>query len=257
MPTLSNIQMPKRLTVKILTVIGLLSLFSLTMTALAWGTADTTIYYLLLYPILFITTILIIANARVAFFLIIAIAIAYAILLNRDIGEFLVFNSHNNILYLVLALPYFALLTLIPFTTSYLTATSKQKGIFVMAAIIVTLSFPIFAIAERYNMTYSDNIFVDAEITDQGQVILNCKPGFADTRAFIVTTNSSKIADQIKKYGEYYQGSYFLHNTTIRKDYRFSNLKSVTLSKIGNNKIVPEQTWTSDEIKGDVSFLKP
>jgi hypothetical protein len=106
-------------------------------------------------------------------------------------------------------------------------------------------------------MTYSDNIFIDAEISDQGQVIFNCKPGFADTRTFIVTTNSSRIADQVKKFGEYYQGSYFLQNTTIKKDYRFSHLKSVTISKIGNNKTIPELTWTTDEIKGDVSFLKP
>ena len=180
-----------------------------------------------------------------------------ATLLNREIGNLFVFDSHNNILYLVLALPYFTLLTLLPLTTSYLTATSKHKRIFVTTAIIIAISFPTFAIAERYNMNYSDNIFIDAEITDQGQVKLNCKPGFADTRTFIVTTNSSKIADQIKKYGEYYQGSYFLHNTTIKKNYRFSNLKSVTLTKVDNNKIVPEMTWTTDEIKGDISFLKP
>jgi hypothetical protein len=108
MPTLSEIQKPNRLATKFISTVALLSLFSLTMTALAWGTAETTNYFLLLYPILLITTILIIANIRFAYFLIIAIAIAYATLLNREIGKFLVFDSHKDILYLVLALPYFA-----------------------------------------------------------------------------------------------------------------------------------------------------
>ena len=178
-------------------------------------------------------------------------------LLNRDIGDFFIFKSYNNALYLVLTLPYFTLLTLVPLTTSYLTAISKHKRIFVTTAIIIAFSFPTFAIAERYNINYSDNIFIDAEINCQGQVKLNCKPSFADTRTFIVTTNSSKIADQIKKYGEHYQGTYFLNNTTIKKNFRFSNLKSVTLTKVGNNKIVPELTWTTDDIRGDISFLIP
>jgi len=254
---LTDKQKYTRLAIKIIASIAMLSLFSLTLTAFAWGTADTTIYFVLLYPVLFITTILIIANIRFAYFLIIVTAIIYSTVLNRDIGEFFIFNNHNNALYLVLALPYFALLTLIPLTILYLTSISKHKMIFVTTAILVAISFPIFAIAERYNMNYSDNIFVDAEINDQGQVKLNCKPGFADTRTFIVTTNSSNIANQIKKYGEYYQGSYFLHNTTIKKNYRFSNLKSITLTKVDKNKIIPEPTWATDEIKGDISFLKP
>jgi hypothetical protein len=245
-----------RLAIIITSIVALLSLFSLTMTTLAWGTADTTIYFLLLYPVLFITTILLIANIRFAHFLIVVIGIIYAALLNREIGKLFVFESHNNILYLVLALPYFALLTLVPLTISYLTATSKHKRIFVTTATIIAISFPTFAIAERYNMNYSENIFIDAEISDQGQVTLNCKPGFADSRTFIVTSNSSTIADQMRKYGEYYQGSYFLHNTTIKKNYRFSKLKSVTLTKVGNHEIVPVVTWTVDEIKGDASFLR-
>ena len=254
---LTDIQKRRRLAIKIVSVIGLLSLFSMTMTVFAWGTGYATIYYLLLYPAFFITTIFLIANVRLAYFLPIFFGLFYATLLNQEIGKFIVFDKHNNILYLVLALPYFTLLTLIPLTISYLTETSKHKKIFVTTTIIIVICFPAFAIAERYNKDYSDNIFIDAEISDQGQITFNCKPGFADTRTFIVTSNSSKIADQIRKYGEYYQGSYFLHNTTLKKNYRFSNLISVTLTKVDNNKIVPELTWMTDEIKGDVSFLKP
>jgi hypothetical protein len=255
--TLTDIQKRQRLAIKIVSIIGLLSLFSMTMTVYAWGTGDATIYYLLLYPALIITTILLIANVRFAFFLIIIFCFIYVTILNSEIGKLFVFDRHNNILYLVLALPYFTLLTLIPLTTSFLTGTSKHKKILVSIAIIIAIGFPTFAIAERYNMNYSDNIFIDAEISSQGQVTLNCKPGFGDTRTFIVKSNSSKIADQIKRYGEYYQGSYFLQNTAVKKNFNFSTLKSVTLLQIDNNKIDPELTWTTKEIKGDISFLKP
>jgi len=255
--TLTDIQKRQRLAIKVLSVLGVLSLFSLTMTVFAWGIGDKTIYYLLLYPALIITTILLVANIRFAYFIIILFGLIYATLLNREIGKLFVFDSHNNILYLVLALPYFTLLTLIPLTISYLTEAAKHKKWLVSLALIIAIGFPFFAIAERYDMSYSDTVFVDAEINDQGQVTFNCKPGFADTRTFIVTTKSEKVADQIKKYGEYYQGSYFLHNTAIKKIFRFSKLKSITLTGIDTNKIVPELTWTADEIKGDVSFLEP
>jgi hypothetical protein len=66
-----------------------------------------------------------------------------------------------------------------------------------------------------------------------------------------------EIEKQIKKYGEYYQGSYLLQNTKIKKNFRFSKLQSITLTKIGDNKISPQLTWTINEIKGDVEFLQP
>ena len=254
--TFTVIQKRIRIAIKAISTIALLSLFSLTMTTLAWGTADTTIYFLLLYPVLFITTILIIVNIRFAHFLIIVISIIYSILLSRSIGEFFIFDGYNNVLYFVLALPYFALLTLVPLTTSYLAATSKHKKVFVTIAIITALAFPTFAIGERYGMDYMSYAFIDAKITSQEQVILNCKPGFADTRTFTVTTNSASLADQIKKHGEYYQGSYFLH-TTIKKTFNFRNLKSVSLTKIDSIEIVPQLMWMTNEIKGDISFLKP
>lgn len=126
-----------------------------------------------------------------------------------------------------------------------------------LTSIFLAIGILIFSISYRFNKDYSDSIFVDAEINEQGQITLNCKPGFADSRTFIVTTNLKEIEEQIKKHGEYYQGSYFLQNTKIKKNFRFSKLQSITLTKIGDNKISPELTWTTKEIKGDIEFLQP
>lgn len=257
MQTLTDKQKRQRIAIIIVSIIGLLSSLSFTLTVFAWGTGDATIFYLLLYPAFFVTTILAVTKVRFAYFLTIIFAFIYAILLNREIGNYIIFRSDNDVLLLVLVLPYMAFLTLIPLTTIFLAAFARQKKLLVTASFIIAFGFPTFAIAERFNMNYSDQIFIDAEVNEKGQTKLNCKPSFADTRTFILTTKSPQIADQIKKYGEYYQGSYFLQNTEIKKNYRFNKLKSVTIIKIGENILNPQQTWTTNEIKGDASFLQP
>ena len=246
-----------RLTIILTSIVGLLSFFSMTVTTFAWGVGDTTLLYLLLYPTFLLSTILVIAKVRLGYFLTFLTAFTYVILLTSEVGKYLIFNFHNNVLFWVLLLPYLTFLTLIPLTAIFLTSNLKFAKTVKLTSIILALGLIIFSIGERFNKDYSDNIFVDAEINKQGQITLNCKPGFADSRTFIVTTNLKEIEEQIKKYGEFYQGSYFLQNTKIKKNFRFSKLQSITLTKIGDNIISPQLTWTTKEINGDVEFLQP
>lgn len=246
-----------RLTIILTSIVGLLSFFSMTVTTFAWGVGDTTLLYLLLYPTFLLSTILVIAKVRLGYFLTFLTAFTYVILLKSEVGKYLIFNFHNNVLFWVLLLPYLTFLTLIPLTAIFLTSNLKFAKTVKLTSIILALGLFIFSIGERFNKDYSDNIFVDAEINKQGQITLNCKPGFADSRTFIVTTNLKEIEEQIKKYGEFYQGSYFLQNTKIKKNFRFSKLQSITLTKIGDNIISPQLTWTTKEINGDVEFLQP
>lgn len=246
-----------RLTIILTSIVGLLSFFSMTVTTFAWGVGDTTLLYLLLYPTFLLSTILVIAKVRLGYFLTFLTAFTYVILLTGEVGKYLIFNFHNNALFWVLLLPYLTFLTLIPLTAIFLTSNLKFAKTVKLTSIILALGLFIFSIGERFNKDYSDNIFVAAEINKQGQITLNCKPGFADSRTFIVTTNLKEIEEQIKKYGEFYQGSYFLQNTKIKKNFRFSKLQSITLTKIGDNIISPQLTWTTKEIKGDVEFLQP
>ena len=191
------------------------------------------------------------------YFLTLLIAFTYAILLTSEVGKYLIFNFHNNILFWVLLLPYFTFLALIPLTAIFLTKNFKLAKTIKLTSIILVIGLFIYSIADRFNKDYSDSIFVDAEISVQGQITFNCKPGFADSRTFIVTAHLKKIEEQVKKYGEFYQGSYFLQNMKIKKNFRFSKLQSITLTKIGDNIISPQLTWTTKEIKGDVEFLQP
>jgi hypothetical protein len=229
----------------------------MTITTFAYGVGDTTLLYLLLYPTFLLSTILIIAKVKLGYLMTFLTAFTYAILLTSEVGKYLIFNFHNSVLFWVLLLPYFTFLALIPLTAIFLTTNFKFAKTVKLTSIILALGLFIFSIGERFNKDYSDNIFVDAEINKQGQITLNCKPGFADSRTFIVTTNLKEIEEQIKKYGEFYQGSYFLQNTKIEKNFRFSKLQSITLTKIGDNIISPQLTWTTKEIKGDVEFLQP
>ena len=246
-----------RVTIIIMSIVAIISLLSMTLTVFAWGIGKNVYFFLILYLALLISIILIIAKTRVGYLLTLAVCLSYAILLTNDVGEFLVFNFKNYVLFLVLLLPYLSVLILIPLTITYLTFRIKNGKWIRRTAIVLALCFLIYPIADRYNKDYSDSIFIDAEIRKEGQIILNCKPSFADSRIFVLSTNSKKLEEQIKAHGEFYQGSYFLPNTQIIKNFQFNTLKSITLKEVGDNKLTPELTWTANEIKGDVDFLQP
>ena len=246
-----------RLAIILTSIVGLLSFFSISITIFAYGVGNTTLLYILLYLFFLLSTILIIAKVKLGYVLTFLIAFTYAVLSTSEVGKYLIFNFSNNILFWILLLPYFTFLILIPLTATFLTANFRFARTVKLSSISLAIGFFIFSIADRFNKDYPDSIFVDAEITEQGQITLNCKPVFADSRTFIVTTNLKEIENQIKKYGEFYQGSYFLENTKIKKRFRFNELQSITLTQIGDNIISPQLTWTTKEIKGDVGFLQP
>lgn len=246
-----------RLAIILISIVGLLSSFSITVTTFAYGIGDYTIPILLLYPTFVLSTILVIANVRLGYFLTLLTALTYSIMLTSEVGYFLVFNFQNSVLLVVLLLPYLAFLTLIPLTTAYLTQNIGQKKIFQLGSIVLSIGFFIFAIVDRQNKDYYGNIFIDAEIADSGEIILNCKPGFSDSRAFIIRTNSKELEDQIKEFGEFYQGSYFLQNTRISKNFRFTKLKSITIKQFGDKELKNHLTWTKEELNGDTEFLQP
>ena len=246
-----------RLAIILTSIVGILSSFSFTVTTFAYGIGDNTIPILILYPTFILSVILVIANIRIGYILTLLTALIYSIMLTSEVGYFLVFNFQNSVLLAVLLLPYLAVLTLIPITITYLTQSLVQKKIFQIGATVFSIGIFIFAIIDRQNQNYYDNIFIDAEIADNGEIILNCKPGFADSRTFVVKTKSEELEDQIKEFGEFYQGSYFLQNTRISKNFRFTELKSITIKQFGDNELKNHLTWTKEELNGNTEFLKP
>jgi hypothetical protein len=193
-----------RLTIILTSIVGLLSFFSMTITTFAWGVGDNTLLYLLLYPTFLLSTILIIAKVRIGYYLTLLTDLSYSILLTSEVGKYLIFNFHNNVLFWVLLLPYLTFLALIPLTAIFLTVSNKFAKTIKPITILLAIGIFIFSIADRFNKDDSDSIFVDAEINSLGQVTLNCKPGFPDTWTFVVTTNQKGFDEQIKKYGEFY-----------------------------------------------------
>jgi hypothetical protein len=246
-----------RLAIILTSIVGLLSSFSFTVTTFAYGIGDNTILILLLYPTFILSTILVITNIRLGYFLTLLASLTYLVLLTSEVGYFVIFNFQNTVLLAVLLLPYIAFLTIIPLTTTYLVQDLKNRKLFQLGAVIISISFFIFAIIDRQNKDYYGNIFIDADITENGEIILNCKPGFADSRTFVIKTKSKELGEQIKKYGEFYQGSYFLQNTRISKNFRFTELKSITVKQFGDNKLKNQLTWSKNELNGNTEFLKP
>ena len=246
-----------RLAIILTSIVGLLSSFSFTVTTFAYGIGDNTLPILLLYPTFILSTILVIAKVRVGYILTLLTSLTYLIFLTSEVGYFVVFNFQNSVLLAVLLLPYIAFLTLVPLTTAYLTLNLRQKKIFQLGSMVLSISFFIFAIVDRQNKVYYGNIFIDADIAENGEIVLNCKPGFADSRTFVIKTKSKELEDQIKDFGEFYQGSYFLQNTRISKNFRYTELKSITIKRFGDNELKNHLTWTKEELNGDTEFLQP
>ena len=243
----------QRLIILTLCVIALVSCLSLTVTTFAYGTEKTTFLFLILYPILVTSTILVIAKTRFGIILSLLTSIIYCFLLFSEVGKYLVFNFSNSALLWVLLLPYLSFLFIILTSVLYLFGNRK---ILKILGILIFISFLILPIAERSNKDYSENVFIDAEIKN-GKIILICKPGFGDSRNFTLESESKILAEKIKTVGEFYQGSYFLQNSTIEVNYQFSEIKQISLTKIGAEKVSPKLVWNAKNISGDFSFLRP
>lgn len=245
-----------QITIVLISIIGLISIIPITITIFTYGIGNTLVY-LWLYPIFLLSTLLILGKVKGGYLLTFITSLTYSTLLTNEVGKYLIFNFRENILFWILLFPFLTFLTLIPLTIIFLTINSKYTKAIKLISILLAISFFIFPIAEKFNKDYSDDIFINAKIDKLGKIIFYCNPHFGDSRTFIVTTRSKKIEKQIKQYGEYYQGSYFLHNTSIIKNFHFSELQSITLTKIGVHEISPQLTWTTKEIKGNIKFLQP
>jgi hypothetical protein len=254
---MTEIQKQFRLLIITTNVILLLSLFSITITTFAYGIGKMTYLYLVLYPLLLLSTILIIAKLHLGIIFTLFISLIYCFLLTNDVGYYFIFNSSNYALFWFLVFPYLLSITTIPLTTVYLGDKFKFKNSLIIISLIICFCFIIYPILERYNKEYTETIFIDAEINESGLITLNCKPSFGDSRNFVLTNNSNEFQNQIKKYGEHYQGNYFLSNTIVMTNYSFDKLISITIIEFNNHKINSELTWKIDEIKGETDFLTP
>lgn len=244
-----------RLLIITISIVGLLSLFSLTMTVFAWGTADSTIYYLLLYPTLLLSTILTIAKIRFGFVLTLVLSICYIVLLTPEIGEYIIFKLDNIALFGVLFIPYLTFLVLTPLTVKYLTSNLKQGQLITKLSIALSFGFVLFAIFDRYDKDYRDNIFIELTLTDGNEAKLVCKPGFADSREFKLNTDSKDLIETAKKQGDFLHGSYLISNVGIRKRFKFDKLVSVTITDLNGVDLKNELTLEKDKLNGDISFL--
>jgi len=175
--------------------------------------------------------------------------------LTPDIGEFLIFKLDNLALFGVLLIPYLTLLVLTPLTIKYLTTNSKQGPLVLKLAIALSIGFLFYAVLDRYDKDYRDSIFIELTLTDGDEAKLVCRPGFADTRGFKISTDSRNLIEVAKKRGDFLHGSYLLSNVGITKRFKFDKLISVTITDLGGEDLNEKLTWDKEKLNGDTSFL--
>jgi hypothetical protein len=238
-------------------VLAWLSSYYFTITVFAWGVGAYTGLYLILYPSLLGASILIIANVRLGYILSVILAFCYSFLLTGQVGEYYLYKSGSPILLLAIVLPYILFLSLVPLNVCYLTWNTKGKRIIVYCSIFAALSIPAYSIAERYDKDYTESLFADIELTNNGSLIITCKPGFADSRMFVIKSNSRELYKAVKLQGEFYQGSFFVMDLRVTRHFNFRNFRSLSIKQVNKYKLKSTLTWNKGELKGDSSFLLP
>ena len=183
------------------------------------------------------------------------LSICYLVLLTPEIGEYLIFKLDNFALFGVLFIPYLTFLILTPLTIKYLTLNSKQGQLIFRLSIVLSFSFFLYAVLDRYDKDYRDNIFIELTLTDESKAELICRPGFADTRKFKINTDSKDLIETAKKQGDFLQGSYLLSNVGITKRFKFDKLVSVTITDLDGADLKDDLTWEKSKLDGDISFL--
>jgi hypothetical protein len=244
-----------RWTIVVITILAWLSSFSFTVTELAYGIGDYTWLYLALYPLLLAAVILVLAKVKFGYLVSLLLGICYSVLLTSSVGEYFLYKTGNPISLLVIVLPYILYLTLIPLCVLQLTVNVKAKRIIVYCLILATLSIPVYSIVERYDRDYTESLFADIEIIKDGTLLINCKPGFADSRSFIIKSDSKELYKAVKLHGEFYQGSYFVMDLRITKNFNFRKFRSFSIERVNKYKMNLTLTWVKNKIKGDSSFL--
>jgi hypothetical protein len=99
---------------------------------------------------------------------------------------------------------------LAPLTVKYLTSTLKHGQLITKLSIALSFGFVLFAVFDRYDKDYKDNIFIELTITDGNEAKLVCRPGFSDTREFKLSTDSKDLIETAKKQGDFLHGSYLV-----------------------------------------------
>jgi len=247
----------KRIRILIITasVVGLLSLLSLTITTFAWGNGSSTVYYLVLYPTLMLSTIFVVAKIRFGYVLALAVSICYALLLTPEVGEYLVFKTDNIALFGVLFIPYLTALVLVPLTATFLVFNSNQRLLISKLSIGLSVGFLLYAILDRYDEDYKHNIFIELTIIDNDSVKLICRPGFADIREFQMTTRSKNLIEIAKAQGNLLHNSYLISNAGITTHFKFNKFVSLTIIDLNGEKLDDNLTWECAKLIGDISFL--
>ncbi|MFB2121579.1 hypothetical protein [Parapedobacter sp. 2B3] len=240
----------------LLGVVGILSITPVTITVFAYGLGYSGYIFSFAYLFLITSIFLIIAKTQLGYYLALIVSFTYIYQVIEEVEHFLIFERTNYPLAGILLFPYLVFLALILLCVIYLTTHLKYKRFYISTSLVVIMGIVLYPLVDGFNKNYYDNVFIMAEFTDQS-IELNVKPGFADSRSFTIVTSDKDIGKQIKEYGEYHQGSYLLMNVGIRKNFRYSTLRSITLYKFGDEKVVSKSKWSVTEMKGDLEFLVP
>jgi hypothetical protein len=240
-----------RLIIIILNILALISVFTISIAVLAVSSKLPVPPYLLLYIILFISTILIIAKAKTGFLLTLVVAILFGLFLMGKVSEELFFYKPGNYsIYNVLIVPLVLFLTLIPLTIKYLVHAYDLPKYLLYISIIFVLLFPSYILFDHLNKDYPYSVMAHVRFEKDGTMKITCTPG-PGTEEFYITSNSDELAEAVKTTAESYAGIYIISDLAIIKTFRFNTFHSLTIEEVNGKRLSNAVTIRAQAIQGE------
>lgn len=241
----------------IVSILTLLSCWTFTITLFAYGPGRMVFVYLCLYLLLFVSIVLVIAKVPAGYWLVLAVSVSYAILLNGDVGEEFLHKTPSFIMYVVLLIPYVLSLANIPLSICYLCISRRRSTRAVKVAIMFSVALPLYSVADLVSKDYKQSVYADIEFMKGGTVKLTCKPGFADSRQFSLVIKSQSLAQKLKANAERLRSYYYISDLRVVKSFRFRRFLRLKIEAANRARIPDSPVWKVTDLKGDISFLRP
>lgn len=235
-------------------VAHLIALFITTAT-MAYGFSSIAVPFLALYATFITSTILVVKKIRLGYFLTLLTATIYMILLTKEVGSLFTEIRHTLDLIFYL-LPYIAFQALILLSIAPLSAHEKVRKAARFISLIIIVACYTFIVIDRSDYKFPTHIDVKAKLTRGGKMTLLFLPPYSDTETISTTVKRKELAELTDKLGEPNNDMY--HSIAkITLNYRFSEIKSITILQIGGRELANPLTWTKEEIHGNLKELLP
>lgn len=242
----------KRIIIQILTAILLLIGLSLSLTAIAWSINSNDLYFLFLFLGTLAGFILTFIDLKISLYTLSIISIFWLLKLAEDFGYYIVFKPNDFGFLFVIAAPILVSILLLIISSNLL----FERKIFRSLVVGFSLLIPFYGIMMHANKTYEKKVFSEYYNIDSANYKAVFRKQPLDSRKFEISLDSEELRNLIKENATLVGDMYYFHNTKLRVQMNFSNIKEIELYQVSDFKLSEPIKWDISVLEESADFLK-